>query len=42
MQGYQPEEYKRVLMYAYAFQSYIDEETPSGIVADLTNSYINN
>ena len=41
MQGYQPEEYKRVLMYAYAFQSYIDEECPSMPVKSLTNEYIN-
>ena len=41
MQGYAPEEYKRVLIYAYAFQSYIDEETPSGVVTELTNPYIN-
>ncbi len=41
MQGYQPEEYKRVLMYAYAFQSYIDEESPSMPVTNLTNEYIN-
>ena len=42
MQGYAPEEYKRVLIFAYAFQSYIDEETPSGVVTELTNPYINN
>ena len=41
IQGYQPEEYKRVLIYAYAFQSYIDEERPSLPVANLTNDYIN-
>ena len=42
MQGYQTEEYKRVLLYAYAFQSYIDEESPSSLVNELTNPYINN
>ena len=41
MQGYAHEEYKRVLMYAYAFQSYIDEESPSNTVTSLTNEYIN-
>jgi hypothetical protein len=41
MQGYSTEEYKRVLLYAYAFQSYIDEESPSSLVNDLTNPYIN-
>ena len=40
MQGYAPEEYKRVLIFAYAFQSYIDEEAPSGVVTELTNPYI--
>ena len=41
MQGYDVDEYKRVLLYAYAFQSYIDEETPSRVVTALTNPYIN-
>jgi len=41
MQGYSTEEYKRVLLYAYAFQSYIDEESPSSLVDSLTNPYIN-
>lgn len=40
--AYNPDQYLRLLIYAYAFQSFIDEEQPSNIVADLTDSYINN
>ena len=39
--AYQPEEYKRVLAYAYAFQSYIDEERVPDVVRNLTDAYIN-
>ena len=39
--GYAEQNHKRVLTYAYAFQSYIDEEQPSQSVTRLTNGYIN-
>jgi hypothetical protein len=39
--GYAEPNHVRVLAYAYAFQSYIDEEQPSHSVTQLTNSYIN-
>ena len=40
-EGYAEPNHKRVLAYAYAFQSYIDEEQPSQTVTQMTNSYIN-
>lgn len=39
--GYAKDDIQRVLAYAYAFQSYIDEVTPSGVINELTNPYIN-